>query len=59
MFYGVGNLFRTYDLHRAFSSLSFDDMSLEDFYREVRGICEEIDLSEPITSDVVVMKQQL
>ncbi|GFY92733.1 hypothetical protein Acr_08g0011290 [Actinidia rufa] len=32
--------------------------SVEDFYGKFRGICEEIDLSEPITANVVAMKQQ-
>ena len=38
MFFGTGNLRRTYDLHQAFFSLSLDDMSLEDFYGKLRGI---------------------
>ena len=33
-------------------------MSLENFYGKFCGICQEIDLSKPITADVVAMKQQ-
>ena len=40
------------------SSLSFDDLSLEAFYGKFRSICEEIDLSEPISLDISEMMQQ-
>ncbi|GFY88835.1 hypothetical protein Acr_06g0007750 [Actinidia rufa] len=58
MFFDVGNLSRTYDLHQAFFSLSLDNMLLEAFYGKLRSICEEIALSEPITSDISAMKKQ-
>ncbi|GFZ19335.1 hypothetical protein Acr_28g0000400 [Actinidia rufa] len=41
-----------------FAFASLDDMSIENFYDKFYGIYEEIDLSEPITDDVVAMKQQ-
>ena len=44
-------------LHPTFFSISLDDMSLEDFYGKFCGICEEIDLSEPITTNVVAIKK--
>ncbi|GFZ05409.1 hypothetical protein Acr_17g0009810 [Actinidia rufa] len=50
---------RSYDLHQAFFSISIDDMSLEEFYGKFCGICEEIDLSEPITANVATIKQKL
>ncbi|GFY86734.1 hypothetical protein Acr_05g0003730 [Actinidia rufa] len=46
------------DMAKQTFSLPFDDMSLENYYGQFWGICEEIDLSEPMSSDVVVMKQQ-
>ena len=49
---------RSYDLHQAFFSISLDDMSLKEFYSKFCGICETIDLSEPITANVATMKQQ-
>ncbi|GFY96701.1 hypothetical protein Acr_11g0010070 [Actinidia rufa] len=55
MFSGVDNLRCTYDFHYAFFSLSLVDLSLEAFYG---SICEEIDLSQPISSNITEMKKQ-
>ena len=40
MFYGIGNMRRTYNLHWAFFYFY-----LEDFFGKLHGICKEIDLS--------------
>ena len=34
------------------------DMSLEDYYSQFWAVCEEIRLSEPISSDVAAMESQ-
>ena len=39
-----------------FINLSSHHMSLGDYYGRLQGICEEIDLSEPIWSDIAIMK---
>ncbi|GFY98224.1 hypothetical protein Acr_12g0007650 [Actinidia rufa] len=38
--------------------LSLGDMSLEDYYGRFRAVCEEIDYSESISSDIVVMQRE-
>ena len=52
MFSGIGNFRHAYNLRQAFFSLSPDDMLIEAFYSKFRNICEEIALSEPITSHI-------
>ena len=37
--------------------LSLDDLSLEAFYAKFRSICEDIDLIEPIYSDMSKMRK--
>ena len=51
MFSGLGNLRYTYDFHRAFFSLSLDDMSQKAFHCKFHSICEEINLSAPHSLD--------
>ncbi|XP_058219066.1 uncharacterized protein LOC131329730 [Rhododendron vialii] len=58
MYFGVNNLCRTYDLHQSFFSISQGDLSLEAYYSKFRGICEELNICEPISSDVKVMRRQ-
>ncbi|XP_058180814.1 uncharacterized protein LOC131299213 [Rhododendron vialii] len=58
MYSGVNNLRRTYDLHQSFFSISQGDLSLESYYAKFRGICEELNICEPISSDVQVMRRQ-
>lgn len=58
MFSGVDNLRRTYDLHQSFFSLAMDGSSLEDFYGRFRAVCDELDMAEPVTADVTVMRRQ-
>ncbi|GFZ18495.1 hypothetical protein Acr_27g0002340 [Actinidia rufa] len=50
MFFGIGNLCRTYDLHQALFLLSRYDMSLEAFYGKFRSIFEEIALTKKLLS---------
>ena len=33
-------------------------MSLEDYYNKFKGVCEELDIYQPISSDVKIMKKQ-
>ncbi|XP_058193764.1 uncharacterized protein LOC131310639 isoform X2 [Rhododendron vialii] len=58
MYSGVNNLRRTYDLHRSFFSISQGDLSLESYYAKFRGICEELNICEPISTDVQLMRRQ-
>ena len=36
----------------------FSDLSLEDYYNKFKGICEELNIYQPISSDVKTMKKQ-
>ncbi|GFS36933.1 hypothetical protein Acr_00g0048770 [Actinidia rufa] len=58
MFSRVGNLRHSYNLHQTFFSLTLGDISLKDYYVRFQAVCEEINQSEPISSDVVVMQRQ-
>ena len=58
IFSGVDNLRCTHYLHQAFFFLSFDELSLEAFCGKFSSICKEIDLSEPISSEISEMMQQ-
>ena len=49
---GVNNLKRIYDLHQNYFSLSLSDLSLEDYYNKFKGVCEELNIYQPISSDV-------
>ena len=48
----VNNLKRIYDLHQNYLSLSLGDMSLEDYYNKFKGVCEELNIYQLISSDV-------
>ncbi len=54
----VNNLRRIYVLHQAFFSLALNDLSLEDYYAKFKGICEGINLYQPISVDVKIMQKQ-
>ena len=58
MFFGVGNLWHNYDIHKTFFSLTLGDMSFEDYYGRFRVNCEEIRMSDPISSDIAAMERQ-
>ena len=58
LYSGVNNLKRIYDLHQNYLSLSLGDMSLEDYYNKFKGVCEELNIYQPIPSDVKIMKKQ-
>ena len=58
LYSGVNNLKRIYDLHQNYFSLSLSDMSLEDYYNKFKGVCEELNIYQPISSDVKIMKKQ-
>ncbi|GFZ01650.1 CCCH-type zinc fingerfamily protein with RNA-binding domain-containing protein [Actinidia rufa] len=45
------------DRYYGLSSLSHHDLSLEAFYGKFRSICDEIDLNEPISSNMSKMKR--
>ena len=51
LYSGVNNLKRIYDLHQNYFSLSLGDMSLEDYYNKFKGVREELNIYQPISSD--------
>ena len=58
LYSGVNNLKWIYDFHQNYFSLSLSDMSLEDYYNKFKGVCEELNIYQPIFSDVKLMKKQ-
>ena len=58
LYSGVNNLKRIYDLHQAYFSLTLNDVSLEDYYNKFKGICEELNIYQPISSNFKTMKKQ-
>ena len=58
LYSGVNNLIRIYDLHQNYFSLSLGDMSLEDYYNKFKDVREELNIYQPISSDVKIMKKQ-
>ena len=58
LYSGVNNLKLIYDLHQNYFSLSLGDMFLEDYYNKFKGVCEELNIYQPISSDVKIMKKQ-
>ena len=48
----VNNLKRIYDLHQNYFYLSLSDLSLEDYYNKFKGVCEELNIYQLISSDV-------
>ena len=58
LYFGVNNLKQIYDLHQNYFSLSLSDMSLEDYYNKFKGVCEELNIYQPISSDVKIIKKQ-
>ena len=57
LYSSVNNLNRIYDLHQNYFSLSLSDMSLEDCYNKFKGVCEEFNIYQSISSDVKIMKK--
>ncbi|XP_058182112.1 uncharacterized protein LOC131300317 [Rhododendron vialii] len=58
LYSGVNNLRRTYDLHQSFFNISQGDDSFEDYYAKFRRICNELDICEPLTTDIQVIRRQ-
>ena len=58
LYSSVNNLKRIYDLHQNYFSLSLSDLSLKDYYNKFKGVCEELNIYQPISSDVKTMKKQ-
>ncbi|XP_058190221.1 uncharacterized protein LOC131307612 [Rhododendron vialii] len=57
LYSGVDNLRRTYDLHQSFFNISQGDDSFEDYYAKFRRICNELDICEPLTADIQVIRR--
>ena len=47
-----------YDLHQNYFSLSLSDLSLDDYYNKFKGVCEELNIYQHISSEVKTMKKQ-
>ncbi|XP_058197539.1 uncharacterized protein LOC131313314 [Rhododendron vialii] len=58
LYSGIDNLHRTYDLHRSFFDISQGADSFEDYYAKFRRICNELDICEPLSIDIQVMRRQ-
>ena len=58
MYSRLDNLNRIYELHQTFFSLTLDDTSLEDYYALFCSVCQELDLAEPVSTDISVMQKQ-
>ena len=58
LYSGVNNLKRVYDLHQNYFSLSLSDLSLEDYHNKFKGVCEELNIYQHISSNVKTMKKQ-
>ncbi|KAG2670262.1 hypothetical protein I3760_14G077600 [Carya illinoinensis] len=58
MYSGVGNTTRIYELCQQFFGLEQGVLGLEKYYSKVMGICEELKIYQPITSDVSIMLKQ-
>ncbi|XP_058190207.1 uncharacterized protein LOC131307603 [Rhododendron vialii] len=58
LYSGVDNLRRTYDLHQSFFNISQGDDSFEEYYAKFRRICNELDICEPLTADIQVIRRQ-
>ncbi|XP_058223032.1 uncharacterized protein LOC131332754 [Rhododendron vialii] len=58
LYSGVDNLCRTYDLHQSFFNISQGDDSFEDYYATFRRICNELDICEPLSADIQVIRCQ-
>jgi hypothetical protein len=52
----VNNLMQIYNFQTYFS-LTLNDLSLENYYAKIKGICEELKLYQPISSDVRTMQK--
>lgn len=59
LFSGVNNLHRIYDLHQSFFSVSQDDLSLKAYYAKFSCICNELDVCEPLSTDIHIIRRQL
>ena len=57
LYSGVSNLKRICDLHQNDFTLSLTDLSLEDYYNKFKGICEELNIYQPISFYVKTMKK--
>ena len=58
LYFGANNLNWIYDLHHNYFSLSLSDLSLEDYHNKFKGVCEELNIYQPISSNVKTMKKQ-
>ncbi|XP_042946557.1 uncharacterized protein LOC122279793 isoform X1 [Carya illinoinensis] len=58
MYSGAGNITRIYELCKQFFVLEQNALGLEEYYSQVMGICEELKVYQPVTSDVPSMLKQ-
>ena len=58
LYSGVNNLKWIYDLHQNYFSLSLSELSLEDYHNKFKGVCEELNIYQHISSNVKTMKKQ-
>ncbi|KAG2720948.1 hypothetical protein I3760_02G058300 [Carya illinoinensis] len=58
MYSGAGNITCIYELCKQFFVLEQNALGLEEYYSQVMGICEELKMYQPVTSDVPSMLKQ-
>lgn len=58
LYSGVNNLSRTFDLYQTYFSLSLGDSTLEDYYSKFSVVCEELNICQPLSIDIQVMRRQ-
>ena len=59
LYSGVNNLRHIYDLYQNYFSIALNDLSLEDYHGKFKNIREELNLYQPISSDIKVMQDNL
>ena len=52
LYSGVKNLKRIYNLHQNYFTLRLSDFSLEKYHNKFKCICEELNIYQPISSNV-------
>ena len=52
------NISRVYELHGQLHSLKLADKSYQDYYSQFRSIVTELEIYQPVVSDIATIKQQ-
>lgn len=58
MYSGTGNFTRAYEVCQQYFRLEQGNLSITDYYSHVKGVCEELRLYHPFTTDAAVWQKQ-